>query len=90
MAGEQFFFRKGGKSLCYIETKDEMFTVTVVIGASLNEKVQSTNISSKAKKIFTEAKQFHDGKWMLFEVKSQEDVEDIKKLLALKRPDKRI
>lgn len=83
--GETIFFRKGGKSLCYIDTREGKSIITVVIGATLNEKVQNANISQKAKDMFTNAKQFHDGKWLLFEVTSEEDVNDIKKLLAIKR-----
>ncbi|OGC50853.1 hypothetical protein A2716_02355 [candidate division WWE3 bacterium RIFCSPHIGHO2_01_FULL_40_23] len=80
------FFRKGGKSLCYIETKNGVYTVTVVIGASLNEKVQQADISLKAKDIFKKAKQFHDGKWLFFEIKTNRDIDDVKSLLAIKRP----
>lgn len=82
------FFRKGGKSLCYIETKGEKATVTVVIGETLNDKVLSANISQKAKDIFKNAKQFHDGKWLFFDMKTKSDLEDIKSLLLIKRQPK--
>lgn len=84
--GEQtIFFRKSSKSLCYIDIKEDTCTVVVVIGITLQEKVSSANISQKAKGIFTNAKQFHDGKWLFFEVKTRTDVEDIKTLLSIKR-----
>ncbi|OGM11959.1 hypothetical protein A2Z22_04730 [Candidatus Woesebacteria bacterium RBG_16_34_12] len=83
--GKTLFFRKGGKSLCYIETRGGESTVTVVIGASLNDKVESADISKKAKEMFKQAKQFHDGKWLFFEARTKKDLEDIKNLLAIKR-----
>lgn len=83
--GETTFFRKNGKSLCYIETKGENSRVTVVIGESLNDKIESADISPKAKQIFKQSKQFHDGKWLFFAVKTKTDLEDIKKLLIIKK-----
>jgi len=71
--------------LCYIETKDKKSVVALVIGASLNNKVCSANISKNAKEMFKNAKQFHDGKWLFFELKTNETLEDIKNLLAIKR-----
>jgi hypothetical protein len=83
---ETTFFRKGGKSLCYINKKDGVYAITVVIGASLNDQVQSANISKKAKEMFEEAKQFHDGKWLNFECSTKQDVDDIQTLLTIKKP----
>lgn len=83
------FFRKSGKSLCYITNINSIYKVTIVIGASLNDKVQSSNISEKAKMMFVNAKQFHDGKWLHFECSQEQDLKDIKELLNIKRPYKK-
>src|SRR4030066_909659 len=77
------FFRKGGKSLCYISIKGSKSTVTIVIGSSLEEKVRQSNIRKKTKEIFIQAKQFHDGKWLFFALNSKQELEDVKRLLLI-------
>ncbi|OGM28409.1 hypothetical protein A2801_02665 [Candidatus Woesebacteria bacterium RIFCSPHIGHO2_01_FULL_41_10] len=83
---QTLFFRKAGKSLCYIQTKDKKSMVTVVIGSSLSDKVQEAPLSQKTKEMFKNAKQVYDGKWLFFEIKTNSDLVDIKTLLTLKRP----
>lgn len=83
------FFRKSGKSLCIIEFNEEKIAVVVVIGISLNDKVLSSNISQKTKKMFEEAKQFFDGKWLYFEINTEKDLEDIKTLILIKKTPKK-
>lgn len=85
---QTIFFRKSEKSLCYIEISEKKSIVTVVIGASLADKVASANISGSAKKMFMDAKQFHDGRWLFFDIKTKQDIDDIKSLLLLKKAPK--
>jgi len=86
--GQTTFYRKGGKSLCYIESKSGRSVVTVVIGASLSERIHAVKLSPRTKKMYDDAKPFHDGKWLFFEVKTETDLEDIKTLLTIKRTPK--
>ncbi len=79
------FFRKGGRPLCYMHTKDGRSTVTIVIGSSLEEKVFQLGISNDTKVKFQQAKQYHDGRWLSFDLVSHIDLEDIKKLLLVKQ-----
>lgn len=88
--GWTVFYKKSGKALCYINIKDDGFNVTVVIGASLNDEFKKLPISSKTKKMFMDAKQFHDGKWLNFDVKKEMEIEDIKTLLVFKKKPKKI
>ncbi len=83
---ETVFYRKAGKSLCYIEERDFKYKVTIVIGAGLTETIESSNVSKKTKEMFKNAKQYYDGKWLFFEVNTLRDVEDIKALLVIKKP----
>lgn len=87
-SGWTIFYKKSGKSLCYINLKEDGFNVVVVIGASLNEKVKSLEINEKTKEMFDTAYQYHDGRWLNFDVKNENEIEDIKKLLTLKRKPK--
>jgi hypothetical protein len=80
------FFRKASKSLCYVTVNDGGFTVTVVIGQTLSPKVARAPVSAKTKAMFWHARQFHDGRWLFFPVKTKPDLKDIKTLLFIKRP----
>jgi len=75
--------------LCYISISDNRPTVTVIIGASQSSKIQFAKISIKAKKMYKNAKQYYDSKWLHFELKTKKDLSDIITLLAIKRPPKK-
>ena len=82
---ETIFFRKGGKSLCYIEIERGKPTATVVIGALSNDKVLVADISQQTKDMFKSAKQFCDGKWLVIKIETKTDINDIKTLLLIKK-----
>lgn len=82
---ETIFFRKASKPLCYIETKEEGSRAVVVIGNTLKEKVYAADIRPRVKDMFDSAKEFYDGRWLVFDLKSKEDVEDVLQLLSVKR-----
>ncbi len=89
--GWTVFFRKGGKSLLYINLKDGGFIVTIVIGISLNSEVKNAKLSTDAQEKFEKAKQFYDGKWLFFDIQNKRQIEDIKTLLRIKKnPIKRV
>lgn len=83
--GWTVFYRRGGKSLCYVHLREGGFTVTVVIGESLSDKVKSSGVGKETWQLFQNAKQFHDGKWLHFDVENKHHIEDIKKLLLIKK-----
>jgi hypothetical protein len=84
-SGWTIFYKKGGKPLTYVNLKENGFTVTVVIGQSLGNEVQSLSISATTKDKFKNAFQFHDGKWLNFDVATNKDIDDIEKLILLKK-----
>ncbi len=86
--GWTVFYKKSGKALCYINLKEGGFNVTIVIGASLNDEVKKLPIGATTKKMFDEAYQYHDGKWLNFDVKKEKEIEDIKTLLIFKKKPK--
>lgn len=83
--GWAIFYRESGRSLCYLSLRGGDFTVTVVIGATLKDSFKNLSLSKNAKDLFNKAKQFHDGKWLHFDVKNQSDLKDIKTLLLFKK-----
>ena len=83
--GWSIFYRKNGKSLCYVNLRERGFNVTVVIGASLNDVLKSSLVSTKINTLFKNAHQYHDGKWLHITVETKRDIEDIKQLLLIKK-----
>ena len=84
-SGWTVFFRKGGKPLCYINLQENGFTVTVVIGVTLSDKVSKCGVSENTKQMFNVAKQHFDGKWLHFDVTNRDQIKDIKELLLIKK-----
>jgi len=82
---ENVFFRKGGKSLCYIEIDRSNATVVIVFGKTIKDNVKGLDISPETIKIYESVKEFHDGKWLFIKLDSEERIEDIMKLLSVKR-----
>ena len=83
--GWTLFWRKSGKSLAIVGIKDNDFEVTVVIGASLEEKIKEAGVSQKTLKMFSEAKQYFDGRWLNYKNIKESDIEDVKKLIVIKK-----
>ncbi len=81
---ETIFFRKAGKALCYIE-KREVPQVVITLGKTLNDKVLSSSIRDSVKEIFLNTKEFHDGRWLIFQLRTTNDIDDIMQLLSIKR-----
>ena len=79
------FYRKAGKSLCYITRDAGDYVVTITIGARLLEKANAASLSTKTRERFDETELLHDGKWIQFTNPNKQEVEDIKELLQVKR-----
>jgi hypothetical protein len=82
---QTIFFRKASKPLCYIETKETGSRAVIVIGNSLKEKVYEADLRPRVKDMFDNAKEFYDGRWLVFDINSKEDVSDVLQLLSVKR-----
>jgi len=82
---ETIFFRKASKPLCYIENKETGARAVIVIGSSLKEKVYEADLRQRVKDMFDNAKEFYDGRWLVFDLNTKEDVEDVLQLLSIKR-----
>jgi thymidylate kinase len=59
----------------------------VILGKAEREKFESDRLaySDKIKAIYDEATTYHDGKWLMIEINNTSLMEDIKKLLLIKR-----
>ena len=83
-------YRKSGKSLCTFYPERGAFTVLVVLGKKEVEQVEEhmNEFSIRFVDSFKSAKQFHDGRWLWIRILDNSGVEDIRRLLIMKRKPK--
>jgi hypothetical protein len=84
-------YRKSGKTLCSLFPEKGGFTVLIVLGRKESDQFVSMRgeLSSKIQKLFENAKQYHDGRWLWIRLLTKSDADDIKKLLLMKRKPKK-
>jgi hypothetical protein len=80
-------YRKSGKTLCSLFPECGAFTALVVLGRKEGEKASQIldQLSPDTRKLIGSAKQLHDGKWLWIRVLKPAHIEDVKRLLAIKR-----
>jgi len=78
---------KRNKSFCTLIPEKNRFSLLIVFGAEERKKVESmkNELSAQTQKEYDDATTYHDGKWVLVTVDSDTVVEDIRKLLEVKR-----
>jgi hypothetical protein len=77
-------FRRAGKALLSLYPNQESFTAQIIIGQEQAEKASSLGLSKKAIKIIEDAHPYPEGRWLFIKVESEQDLNDVKKLLAVK------
>ncbi len=82
---------KKSKSFCTLIPERNRLVIQIVLGRMEREMVEAVlpELSSGIRSEFVGAMTYHDGKWLAIGVDSYEILEDIKKLLAIKRKPKR-
>lgn len=78
-------YRKGGKTLVSLTPDEGGFTALVVLGEKEAEAARELELGKRVQGVFDDARQLRDGRWLFVQVESERDVEDIEKLLAVKR-----
>jgi hypothetical protein len=81
---------KKSKSFCTLIPERNTLAVQIVFGKEEREKVEAIahTLSSAVRRLYTEAKTYHDGKWLYLAVEREAMLDDIEKLLAVKRKPK--
>ena len=81
------FIRRSGKSFIGLSLRDGYFLATVTLGKDEQEKFEEQRgmFAEAVRKKFDEAEALHDGKWLGFEVRDESLIDDIIKLLHIKR-----
>lgn len=78
-------YRKGGRTLVSLVPDRGGFTALVVLGEKEVDAVRQLELGGHVRDVFDGATQLRDGRWLFISVKSARDVEDVERLLAVKR-----
>ena len=83
----EYKYRRGGKTLCALYAKEQTIGFMVILGKDERTKFESMRemFSNAAQKIYDETTTFHDGKWLMFELKDTCLFNDMECLLSIKR-----
>jgi len=82
---------KKSRSFCTFIPERNRFALLIVFGAEERTQAEAIldSLSTRTKKVYDEATTYHDGKWVLLTINSSEVVEDVMKLLEIKRKPKK-
>ena len=80
-------FRRGGKTLTTFCIREGYFIACVVLGKDEREKFdeQRETFGETVRKEYDETHTYHDGKWLGFEVRDESLIDDIIRLIHIKR-----
>ncbi|TRX42670.1 DUF3788 domain-containing protein [Bacteroides sp. HF-5092] len=83
----EYKYRRGGKTLCALCAKEQAIGFLVILGKDERTKfeLQREAFSNETLKIYDETITFHDGKWLMFELKDTSLFNDMERLLSIKR-----
>ncbi|WP_041384672.1 DUF3788 family protein [Sphaerochaeta pleomorpha] len=85
-------YKKGGRSLCTLYPQEGSFLALIVIGyrEMAEAEILLSFLTEYVQQVFADAKTGLQQKWLMIEVGSPEVLEDVKQLVALRRPIKRV
>jgi hypothetical protein len=80
-------YRKSGRTLCSLFPETGAFSVLIVLGKKEVEKATGmiNDFTRGIQDIILNTEQLHDGRWLWIRVHKTEEIDDIKKLIQLKR-----
>ncbi len=83
----EYKFRKGGKTLCAFYFKENTLGFMLIFGKDERAEVEGIRhqLSSAVMDVYDNAQTYHDGKWVMLNLTDHAFLEDIKKLLFIKR-----
>ena len=83
----EYKLRKGGKTLCAFYFKDNTLGFMIIFGKDERSKVEEIKnaLSSDVLETYDNAQTYYDGKWVMFNITDYSILEDLKKLLFIKR-----
>lgn len=84
-------YKKGSRSLCVCYVRPGWFAAMVTVGAKQMEELNRLlpAFSEPVRRVIENTRLFNGGKWLVLDVKQEEQLEDVQRLILLKaRPPK--
>ncbi len=83
----EYKYRRGGKSLCALYAKENVFGFMMIFGKNERAKFEASrnDYTLEVQRVYDESTTYHDGKWMMFELTDTSLFPDMEKLLLIKR-----
>lgn len=80
-------FIKGSKTICSFYFANHCLGFMIIFGKDERNKIESIKdqLSNELNTFYEETPTYHDGKWLMLELENLSLLEDIKKLLSIKR-----
>jgi len=80
-------YRKSGKTLCTLFPENGSYTVLITLGKKEREKLSDIfgTLNDIIANIIRNTTIYHDGQWLWIQVRETTEVEDIKKLIQIKK-----
>lgn len=84
---DELKFRRGGRTLASVYLREGWFVLLIIFGRQEREVFESlqTEFSPFVRHCYESSKTYHDGKWMFFEVREGTDIDELIRLLHIKR-----
>lgn len=79
-------YRKGSKALVSLYPGVGSFTAQIILSESQVERARTTKLGKRVLGSIEAAHPFPEGRWLFLPVKTARDLQDVKKLLAIKSP----
>ena len=83
----EYKYRRGGKTLCTFYAKQNVANILITLGKAEREKVEINrdDFSPSLLTLYNAIKTYHDGKWLWIQIDESLSIDDIVKLLKIKR-----
>ena len=88
----EYKYRRGGKTLCALYARENCVGFMIILGKNERLKFEKDreNYGEQVQRIYDEARTYHDGKWMMFELKDTSLFDDFVRLLSIKKKPNKI
>jgi hypothetical protein len=80
-------YRKSGKTFCALYPREKGMRLLIIFGKSEREKFETSRMdySEYIINLYDNTHQYHDGKWLYIDIINGTVIEDIKRLLLIKK-----
>ena len=83
----EYKYRRGGKTLCALYLGENHLGFMVVLGKAEQQKFEElrNTFTATVQRLYDETHPYHDGRWLMLDVSAKLNIEDIERLLHIKR-----